>query len=98
LLGLAFFFESFHRQDYAHALLELQNHNPTHSFWVHALYGATLAKLGRNDEAKVHIKQLAEQKPDFASRGRDLFGRTIKNDASIENVIDGLRIGGLAVE
>ena len=69
-----------------------------HDFWLHVAYASTLAKLGRIDEVEVHIKRLEEQKPDFASRARELFRRTLKVDALIEDLIDGLRRGGLPVE
>ncbi len=95
---LAYFIDHFRRRNYDRALLELQQHNPLHNFWVHVMYGATLGKLDRIDEARVHIKQVTEQKPDFASRAHELFRRTLKVDAIIEDMIDGLRKGGLPVE
>ena len=55
------------------------------------------SQLGRIDEAKVHIEQVEEQKPDFASRPHELFWRTLKIDALIDDLIDGLRRAGLSV-
>jgi adenylate cyclase len=86
------------RRDYESALRVLQQHNPVHGFGLPAAYGATLARLGRIGEAKVHIETLEEQKPDFASRARELLRRTLKVDAIIDDLIDGLRLAGMPVE
>jgi adenylate cyclase len=87
------------RLNYEGALVEVQNHSPFQSFWLPVVHAAILGKkLGRIDEAKVHIEEVAEQKPDFASRAHGLFWRTLKIDALIDDLIDGLRRAGLSVE
>jgi hypothetical protein len=78
-------------------MLELQHHTPVHGFWLPVLHAAVLAKLGRLDEAKVHIKNVEEQKPDFATRAHELFRRTVKVEALIEDLIDGLKMAGLSI-
>jgi tetratricopeptide (TPR) repeat protein len=83
--------------DYDHALQELQNHHPYRSFWLPVAYGAVLGLLGRIDEAKSHLDQVEESKPDFASRARELLRRTLKDDSISDSLIEGLRRAGLAV-
>ena len=85
------------RLNYEGALVEVQNHSPFQSFWLPVVHAAILGKLGRIDEAKVHIEEVAEQKPDFASRAHGLFWRNLKIDAPIDDLIDGLRRAGLSV-
>lgn len=86
------------RQEYEAALFEVEKHSPYQSFWLPVAYAAILAKLGRVDEAKVYVEQVEEQEPDFASRARELLRRTLKIDAIIDDLIDGLRTAGLSVE
>ena len=86
------------RQEYETALLEVEKHSPYQSFWLPVAYAAILAKLGRVDEAAPYIDQVREQKPDFASRARELLRRTLKVNAIIDDLIDGLRTAGLSVE
>jgi len=37
-----------------------------------------------------------DQKPDFPGRARELLRRSIKNDAVVDDLIDGLRTAGLS--
>jgi len=85
------------RLNYEGALVEVQNHSPYQSFWLPVVYAAILGKLGRIDEAKVHIEQVEEHKTDFASRAHELFRRTLKIDTLIDDLIDGLHRAGLPV-
>lgn len=94
----AYFFHHLKCGKFENALWELENHNLTLGFWRPVLFAATLAKLGRIDEAKVHVLEVKEQKPDFASRARELCRRPLKVDALIDELIDGLRRAGLVVE
>jgi len=59
---------------------------------------ALLGKLGRADAAGAHIEELEQLKPDFASRARELFSRSCKADSFVDELMDGLRSGGLPVE
>ena len=56
-----------------------------------------LGKLGRNNEAKSLTKKLEKVKPDFAFNALDLISRSIKVDALIDELIDGLRKAGLSM-
>jgi len=60
-------------------------------------HGAALGKLGRLEEARTHVEELEEQKPDFASRCRELLRRTLKVEAILDDLVDGLRRAGLPV-
>lgn len=91
----AYFFHHLKCGQFEKALWELENHKVTLGFWQPVLFAATLAKLGRIDEAKVHVLAIEEQKPDFASRALELVRRNVKNDALIDELMDGLRRGGL---
>ena len=53
------------------------------------------AYLGRVDEARTHLHLVREQKPDFAPRARELLCRSLKIDAVVDDLIDGLRTAGL---
>ncbi len=87
-----------YRRDYDRALQELEKHNPFQTFWLPVAYGAILGKLGRVDEAKPYVQRVQEQKPDFPARAREVLRRIVKLDPLIDDVIDGLRTAGLAVE
>ncbi len=95
---LAYFYDYLRRQDYEHALLELERHTPLKSFWLPMLYSAVLGKLGRIDEAKVYIEEMKELKPDFASRIREILSRACKAESLIDELMDGLKMAGLPVE
>ena len=90
--------DGLHHRDYTRALLDLERHRPFLGFWIPVAYAAILGKLGRIEEANVHLRKLEEQKPDFAHRARELFRRTLKIDSIIDELIDGLRGAGLPVE
>ncbi len=93
----AYFMDHFRRQEYERALLEIQQDNCVQNFWSSALHVAVLGKLGRNSEAKVHIEGLLRLKPDFASQARELMRRSLKVENLIDELIDGLRRGGLEI-
>jgi tetratricopeptide (TPR) repeat protein len=85
-------------RDYEGALAELEKHDPFFTFWLPVVRASILGNLGRLDEAQTHLHQIREQKPDFAPRARELFRRSLKIDSIIDNLIEGLRQGGMAVE
>jgi TolB-like protein len=86
------------QQEYDLALLEVQNHSPYLSYWLPAAFAAILGSVGRIDEAKTYLEQVKEQKPDFGSRAHELFRRTLKIEPIIVDLIDGLRLAGMAIE
>jgi len=90
--------EAFGRRDYEGALRVLQQHTPVHGIHLPVTYAATLVKLGRTDEAKPYVEQLNRERPDYACRARELLRRTLKVDAIIDDILDGLRLAGLEVE
>jgi hypothetical protein len=55
-----------------------------------------LGKLGREDEASQHVERVAQDKPDFSPRARELIGRALKIDPLIDDLLDGLRRAGMA--
>lgn len=57
-----------------------------------------IEKLRHIDETRVRIETVVERKPDFPTRARDLLRRTVKVDALIDELIDGLRMAGLVIE
>ncbi|MEJ2189349.1 MAG: hypothetical protein P8Y93_07985 [Acidobacteriota bacterium] len=83
------------RRSYEEALAELEKHDPFFAFWLPVVRASILGNLGRLDEARTHLHQVREQKPDFASRARELFRRSLKVDSIIDDLIDGLRAAGL---
>jgi hypothetical protein len=83
------------RCDYETALAETRTHLPFMSFWDDVVLSALLGKLGRVEEARPHVDRVIDQKPDFAGRARELFRRSLKIDAVVDDLIDGLRTAGL---
>ena len=92
---LGYFMNYFRLGMYAEALQELERYQPTEGYWLHVLYTTVLGKLGRNLEAETQIEALLELKPDFGSRARELLRRSLKVDAIIDELVDGLRLAGL---
>jgi adenylate cyclase len=86
------------REDYEQALLETRKHAPFMSFWDDVAQAAMLGNLGREDEATTHLGRIAEQKPDFAGRARELLRRTLKIDPLIDDLIDGLKRAGMRID
>jgi hypothetical protein len=83
------------RRDYETALVETRTHLPFMSFWDHVMLAALLGKLERTEEARSHVDRLNDQKPDFAGRARELIRRSLKIDAVVDDLIDGLQTAGL---
>jgi adenylate cyclase len=83
------------RGDYETALVETGTHLPLMSFWDDVMLTALLGKLGRTEEARLHVDRVMEQKPDFAGRARELIRRSLKIDAVVDDLIDGLQAAGL---
>ncbi len=73
-------------------------HRPEDDFWDTVLHIALVGKLDRIDEAKLIIGELEKVNPDFASRARELMLRSFRVDSLIEDMIDGQRRAGLAVD
>ena len=85
-------------RDFEGALAELDQHDPFFSFWLPLVRASILGNLGRLDEAGDLLHQVQEHKPDFAPRARELMRRSLKIDTLIDDLIDGLRTAGMAVE
>jgi hypothetical protein len=83
------------RGDYETALAETRTHLPFMSFWDDVMLAALLGKLERIEEARSHVDRVSDQKPDFAGRARDLIRRSLKIDAVVDDLIDGLQAAGL---
>jgi TolB-like protein len=86
------------RHDYESALRVLEQHNPVYGFFLPVAYGATLAKLGRVEEAKRYAEELQRQRPQFVSRAHELLRRTLKVEPIIDDLIDGLRMAGMSID
>jgi len=94
----AYVVDGLHRRDYTRALFDLERNRPFLGFWIPVTYAAILGKLGRIEEANVHLRKLEEQKPDFADRAHELFRRNLKVDSIVDDLIDGLNEAGLHVQ
>jgi adenylate cyclase len=86
------------RGEYEQALAETRKHKPFRVFWDDAMTAALLGKLGRGDEAQPHMEAVRAQKSDLAARARELMRRSLKIDALIDDLVDGLRSAGMAIE
>jgi adenylate cyclase len=86
------------RREHENALAETRTHRPFMSFWDDVMLAALLGKLGRIDEARPHVDRVIDQKPDFAGRARELCQRSLKIDAVIDDLMEGLHLAGLPVE
>jgi hypothetical protein len=67
-------------------------------YWDDVVTAALLARLGRIDEARRHVEAARALKPDLAGRVRELMRRSLKIDALLDDLVDGLRLAGLAIE
>jgi hypothetical protein len=85
------------RGAYETALAETRAHLPFMSFWDDVMLAALLGKLGRSEEARLPVDRVIDQKPDFAERARELIRRSLKIDAVVDDLIDGLQTAGLAL-
>jgi tetratricopeptide (TPR) repeat protein len=85
------------QRHYEQALAELEKHDPFFAFWLPVVRASILGNLGRVDKARNHLDQVLAQKPDFAPRAHELIRRSLKADAIIDDLIDGLRAAGLSV-
>ena len=85
------------RHDYETALAETRTHVPFMSFWDDVIMAALLGKLGRKEEARPHFHRALDQKPNLASRVRDLMHRSLKIDSVIDDLVHGLEVAGLRV-
>jgi adenylate cyclase len=85
------------RRSFEEALAELEKYDPFFAFWLPVVRASTLGNLGRLDEAQTHLDQVLALKPDFAPRARELIRRSLKADAIIDDLMDGLRAAGLQV-
>jgi TolB-like protein len=83
------------RGDYETALVETRTHLPFMSYWDDVMVAALLGKLERTEEARSHVDRLNDQKPDFGGRARELIRRSLKIDAVVDDLIDGLQTAGL---
>jgi tetratricopeptide (TPR) repeat protein len=86
------------RSDYDAALADTRKHLPFISFWDDVLQAAILGKLGRVGEASPHVDRLRRSKPDFEERARELFGRALKIEPLVDDLVDGLRAVGMRVD
>jgi adenylate cyclase len=66
-------------------------------FWRALMKAASLGLLGRLREARPHVAELLQAKPQFAQRGRTLIGHYIKSPELIERIVIGLGRAGLPV-
>jgi TolB-like protein/Tfp pilus assembly protein PilF len=92
-----FFVEALSRRDYEGALRVLQQRTPAYGVHLPLMYAATLAKLGRLEEARAYVEQLNRERPDFASRARELLRRTLKVDVILDDLVDGMHMAGMPV-
>lgn len=83
------------RRDYETALAETRTYLPFGGFWDDVMLAAELGKLGRIDEARPHVDRVIDHKPGFSGRARELIRRSIKIEAVVDDLIDGLRLAGL---
>jgi adenylate cyclase len=83
------------RREHENALAETLAHRPFMTFWDDVMLAAQLGALNRTDEARPHVERVNAHKPDFAGRARELIRRSLKIDAVIDDLIEGLRASGL---
>jgi hypothetical protein len=84
------------RDEYEQAFVETRKHKPFRAYWDDAITAAILGKLGRIDEARPYVEAARKQKPDLAHRAGELMRRSLKIDPLIDDLVDGLRLAGLA--
>lgn len=93
MLGLAYI--NLEKYEEAAASLEKAIRQPIATFMVFVLAAATLAHLGRIDEARAMLAEVRKRKPDFsADTVRNTVGRYGPH-SGVDRIIDGLRKAGL---
>jgi len=87
----------FRLQDYESALLESDRYNVPALFWAPMLRIAVLGQLERQDQAGPSIEQLYRLKPDFSEKAPCLISRYVKEEALVNQIIDGLHKAGIDI-
>ena len=66
--------------------------------WVSLLRAASLAQLGKVEEAKIEIEQLLVLKPDITILGKTFIGRYIFDERLVDSISEGLEKTGLVMQ
>jgi hypothetical protein len=90
------FFNAYRRGDFRVALdIALKMNMPSY-FYTHIALAAAYGQLGEQAAASRALRELLEQKPDFARVAREELGKWM-DSGLVEQVIDGLRNAGLEI-
>ncbi len=87
--------DAYRRGDYSRAL-ELSNEcKPTPLFWLPMVRAACHGRLGDHRSAQEQLTLLLALRPGFPSRGRRYLSCFLTQDDLVDDLLDGLRLGGL---
>lgn len=87
----------YRQRAYNESLLELDKYNMPTIFWAPMQRIAVLGQLNRPDEAQDHLAHLAQLRPDFEQKARDLISRLVKEPSLVDHLLEGLQKAGLKV-
>ena len=84
-------------KDYDAALGEARQYDIPFLFWGPMLRAAIYGQLNRSDDARPHMDQVKQLKPDFEEKANYLISRFVKEKSLVDHVMDGLRKAGMSV-
>ena len=94
----AFFLYYYAHHKYHKAYHEAMNLNLPGVFFDPLFRTASLAQLGRTEEAGAALETLLQLRPDFPECAHELTARLIKAEGQIEHIIEGLQKAGLQLK
>ncbi len=90
------FLRAFRAGDYKTAARLAQDFRPAPFFWQPLLRAAVLGKLGHPEAATPYLRGLLAMRPAIPIRVRQFLASYLMEDSLIDDLIDGLRLAGLA--
>jgi adenylate cyclase len=87
----------YRKNDYDAALWEARQYDIPFLFWGPMLRAAIYGQLNSLDDARPHMDQVKQLKPDFEEKAHYLISRFVKEKSLVDHVIDGLRKAGMSV-
>jgi tetratricopeptide (TPR) repeat protein len=96
--SLAFSLYHYHRQEFQVSWNWAEKADMPQIPWVNLIKAASMAQLGKLDQAKKEIEMLLVLKPDIAVLGRPYIGSFILDENLVDNIIAGLEKVGLVVQ
>ena len=95
--SLALSLYHYHRNEFQEAKEWAEKTDMPQIPWVHLLRAASLAQLGRMEEAKMEIEMLLVLKPDITVFSKPYIGSFILDESLVDKIVSGLEKTGLII-